>query len=141
MNTICGFWSPQKGLKMYKLGKNLFVFQLSSHKDKQKILENQPWHFNRILLVLKEINRDKQLSTIKLSYTLFWVGAYNIPLNNKNNEIVVILGNEVARSRNTKSHWIYFKYERLSTLSYSYGRFMKNCEISSNDNKESEIGL
>lgn len=41
MQTICGVWSPQKGVEISELGKNLFFFQFSSLKDRLKVLENQ----------------------------------------------------------------------------------------------------
>lgn len=54
MNTIWGIWSPQKGVEISELGKNLFVFQFSVRKYKQRVLDNQSWHFDPFLLVREE---------------------------------------------------------------------------------------
>lgn len=83
-------------MKSINLKKNPFVFQFKSLKDKQKVLDNQSWHFDKILLVLKEVMGDEQPSTIDLSHMPFWVRAYDLPLNCRNKETTALIGSKVG---------------------------------------------
>lgn len=62
--TIGGVWQARKKLEICELGKNLLIFQFESLKDKQGDLDQQQWHFDRNILVLKEIKGDGQSSAI-----------------------------------------------------------------------------
>lgn len=66
-----------------RIGENMYVFQFNHPKDKQYVLDNQPWHFNRDILVLKEVPENKQSSMIDLLETLFWIRAYDLLLRKK----------------------------------------------------------
>lgn len=71
MNTIRGIWNPRKGVEINELGKKLFIFQSTLHKDKQKVVDNQPWHFDHFLLVLKGVSSNEHPPSIDLAQTPF----------------------------------------------------------------------
>lgn len=54
MNTIKGIWALKYGLEISNIGKNMFQFQFHHWRDKQKVIEGQPWHFDHYALLLGE---------------------------------------------------------------------------------------
>lgn len=73
------------------MGKNLFFFRFTSQLERHQIWDQQPWHFERNILELKEANGVEQSSLVELSKTQFWIRAYDLLLNYRNKEIVSLL--------------------------------------------------
>lgn len=73
------------------------MFQFSSPKDKQKVINNQLWYFDHFLLILKEVIGDEQPSSIDLSHTPFWVRAFDLPLKSRGKETTLVLGNKIGK--------------------------------------------
>lgn len=42
-----------KGVEARELSSNLFIFKFFHWKDKQKVLDNEPWNFYDSVLILK----------------------------------------------------------------------------------------
>lgn len=47
-------WLTKKEAKIEKLGDNIFIFKFVNEADKKRIFAGGPWHFNHVLIVLKE---------------------------------------------------------------------------------------
>ncbi|KAL8541619.1 hypothetical protein ACS0TY_002762 [Phlomoides rotata] len=62
---------PSNGFIAKEVGQNLFSFQFRSETDLREVLAREPWHFDKHLLVLKELNMGEQPSTAQLHHTLF----------------------------------------------------------------------
>lgn len=70
----------------------MYMFQFHHWRDKHRVLEGQPWHFDQHALLLGEINGNGKPFNIQLHYLPIWVRVYNLPfkgrLNTKNVENV-----------------------------------------------------
>lgn len=55
MATMKNIWQPSQGLDISSIGDNTFVFQFYHWRDKQRVVEGQPWHFDRHTLLLGDI--------------------------------------------------------------------------------------
>ncbi|KAL8461738.1 hypothetical protein ACS0TY_033006 [Phlomoides rotata] len=51
---------PTKGFIAKEVGPNLFSFQFRSESDMREVLDREPWHFDKNLLVLKVLKRGEQ---------------------------------------------------------------------------------
>ncbi|XP_021738181.1 uncharacterized protein LOC110704670 [Chenopodium quinoa] len=97
MNTVRTIWQPKHGLDISSSGKNLFAFQFYHWKDKQRVIEGQPWHFDRHVLVLGEIEGNKKPSEMELHEFPMWVRVYNLPFKGRlNNANVEAVGNKIG---------------------------------------------
>ncbi|KAL8491105.1 hypothetical protein ACS0TY_022945 [Phlomoides rotata] len=67
---------PAKGFNAREVGSNLFSFQFRPKADMREVIAQKPWHFDKNLLVLKEVERGEQPSKTNLNTTLFWVRLY-----------------------------------------------------------------
>ncbi|OMO96545.1 hypothetical protein CCACVL1_04904 [Corchorus capsularis] len=52
--TLFNAWKLEMGLIVKELGDKLYMFQFEDDAERDRVLVTQSWHFNRILLVLKE---------------------------------------------------------------------------------------
>ena len=77
MTTIKNVWQPKHGLDISNIGKNMFVFQFYHWKDKHRVLDGQPWHFNRHAFLLGEIDGNIKPSDMELFELPMWVRVSN----------------------------------------------------------------
>ncbi|KAK9265650.1 hypothetical protein L1049_027325 [Liquidambar formosana] len=64
-------WKPAKGVDITNIGKNLFLFQFHHPLDRQRVMENGPWNFDKYLVLLKEVEGRMQASEIKVEEAFF----------------------------------------------------------------------
>lgn len=68
-------------------GKNLYVFQFHHWRDKQRVVEGQPWHFDRHVLLLNDIMGNCKPSDIPLFEFPIWARVYNLPFKGRLNSL------------------------------------------------------
>ncbi|KAL8494414.1 hypothetical protein ACS0TY_025284 [Phlomoides rotata] len=71
---------PSNGFIAKEVGQNLFSFKFRSKIDLREVLAREPWHFDKHLLILKELDMGEQPSTAQLHHTPFWVRLYDLPM-------------------------------------------------------------
>lgn len=97
MATIKNIWHPKHGLDISATGNNVFVFQCYHWKEKQRVLEGQPWHFDRHAIILDEINGAIKPSNMELYAFPMWVRVYNLPFKGRlNTANVETIGNKIC---------------------------------------------
>lgn len=79
LETMKKAMKTTKGFTAKEVGNNLFSFKFQSRKDLQDILAREPWHFEKKLLILKEIERGVQPSKIKFESVGMWIRLYDLP--------------------------------------------------------------
>ncbi|KAL2937729.1 Structural maintenance of chromosomes protein 2, partial [Bienertia sinuspersici] len=86
MDTMRSLWNLKHGVEARRVEDNMFSFQFFHWRDKARILEGQPWHFDRHALCLSEINDDGKLSESQLHSLPMWVRFYSLPYKGRGNE-------------------------------------------------------
>lgn len=79
LETIKKMIKPTRDFSAKEVGNNLFSFNFKPRQYMQDILDREPWHFEKNLLILKEIERGVQPSTVKFNYVGMWIRLYNLP--------------------------------------------------------------
>ena len=52
-NILCNVWKIYSGLSIKEMECMLFIFRFQDDMEKEKVLQKQPWSFNKSLIVLK----------------------------------------------------------------------------------------
>ncbi|KAL2899240.1 hypothetical protein RDABS01_024322 [Bienertia sinuspersici] len=86
ITTMENVWQPKYGVEISNIGKNLYMCQFHHWKDKQYVLNEQPWHFDRHAIILKEIEENVKPIDIELSELPMWVRVYNLPFKGRLNQ-------------------------------------------------------
>ncbi|XP_074299289.1 uncharacterized protein LOC141630356 [Silene latifolia] len=114
----------------------IFIFWFDSERDKARVLEGQPWHFDKFLWCFNEPNHAGKLTDVPLIHCPIWTRVYNLPLAGRTSLynakrlgdmlgsfIDVEFGPNVEFDRDIRGGVINFdvKYERLPTFCYGCG--------------------
>ncbi|XP_074306506.1 uncharacterized protein LOC141641755 [Silene latifolia] len=78
-----------KGSVMGKLidaKEKIFMFSFDEERDKNKVLDGQPWHFDKFIWCLGEPNYDRKMTEVPLSFVPLWARVYDLPLRGRTNE-------------------------------------------------------
>ena len=79
-NTLKRIWKLGGDLDIKSLEENIFVFRLSSVKDKKCILEGSLWSFDKNIIVFQEYDPIVHPSELDFRYVAFWVRVYDLPI-------------------------------------------------------------
>ncbi|CAI9782167.1 unnamed protein product [Fraxinus pennsylvanica] len=64
-----------------ELNPTFFLIEFEDANDKQKVLREGPWAFDKSLLLMGEIDGKQPISQIQLKHCSFWVRAHNLPFS------------------------------------------------------------
>ena len=85
ITTMKNVWQPKFDVEIKNMGKNLYVFQFHHWRDKKKVVEGQPWHFDRHVILMDEVKGNCKPSDLQLQYFPIWARVYNLPFKGRMN--------------------------------------------------------
>lgn len=63
-----------------EIREDMWLFEFSEDRDKQKVLAGRPWSYDRTLLILNEFDGKISPSQMDFSSTPIWVQVHDMPL-------------------------------------------------------------
>ena len=97
ISTMKNEWMVKNGVEISRIGRNLFQIQFFHWQDKQRILDGQPWHFDKYPLLLEEIDQAVKPSDLNMFHLPIWARFYDLPFKGRgNNENAKVLGNKIG---------------------------------------------
>ena len=97
MSTMKNVWQPASGVDISNIGPNTYVFQFHHWRDKQRVMERQPWHFDNHAIILGDITGNTKPSDMELWELPMWVRVYNLPFKGRLNVMnVEAIGNKLG---------------------------------------------
>lgn len=66
--------------------------EFDDKRDKRRVLEKSPWHYEKHLVLLQEFDGDQDPKDIVLRWSPFWVQIYNLPLKHRTRETGMAIG-------------------------------------------------
>lgn len=97
MATMKNVWQPNYGVDISSLGENTFVFQFHHWRDKKRVVDGHPWHFDKHAIILGDIEGNTKPSDMLLYELPMWVRVYNLPFKGRLNLTnVEALGNKLG---------------------------------------------
>ncbi|XP_050207776.1 uncharacterized protein LOC126657171 [Mercurialis annua] len=80
-NALASAWRLARGFEMRDIGDNLFVCEFYSKLDRNRIVDEAPWHFDKQLILFEPLNGNMQPNNMMLVSCPVWVRIYDLPLN------------------------------------------------------------
>ncbi|KAJ4844333.1 hypothetical protein Tsubulata_030448 [Turnera subulata] len=96
MRTIRQVWKASHDVHISQLDKNLFVFQFHHWRDKERVLEQEPWNFHNQIVLLREVKGFEQPSELSVFHVPIWARTYDVPLNYIREHFIEQLGNKMG---------------------------------------------
>ena len=85
-------WKPNKSLQLSVIGDDLFLAEFEDERDKRRVMDMRPWHYEKQLVLLKEFDGEKDPKDMMLKWSPFWVQIYNLPLKSRTRETGKAIG-------------------------------------------------
>jgi hypothetical protein len=73
MRTLKPLWRAARGFKGRDMGSNGILFIFNDATDMERVLANEPWSFDKYLILLKRIEDDQSFSQVSFDSCFFWV--------------------------------------------------------------------
>ncbi|XP_074289594.1 uncharacterized protein LOC141614747 [Silene latifolia] len=88
VDVMTKLWSPKGAIvgNVIDAKNRIFVFRFSDIRDKNRVLEGQPWHFDKQIWCLDEPNDEGKLTDTPLFLVPMWVRIYDLPVRGRSNE-------------------------------------------------------
>ena len=72
-NVFFKIWKLKGDLDIKEVDEKVYIFSFGKWVEKERVLIQQPWSFNKALLVMKEFDGKNITNSIELSWCPFWV--------------------------------------------------------------------
>ena len=86
-STFMPLWRSRNGFKVKNMGNHIVLFTFDNKHEVDSILSNEPWSFDKHLLVLQRYDKDEPIEDLKFNSTTFWVQVHDIPVRFMNPKV------------------------------------------------------
>ncbi|XP_074315639.1 uncharacterized protein LOC141651843 [Silene latifolia] len=87
IETMIKLWNPIKPMmgNIVDAKEKTFVFRFGNERDKARVLEGQPWHFDKFMWCFNEPNPTGKITDVPLSRFPIWARIYDLPISGRTN--------------------------------------------------------
>ncbi|XP_074318894.1 uncharacterized protein LOC141655729 [Silene latifolia] len=88
IDTMLRIWNPVGRVmgNVLDTKERIFIFRFEDERDKIKVLEGQPWHFDKYALCFNESNGEEKMTDTPLFYLPIRARIYDLPIKGRINE-------------------------------------------------------
>lgn len=90
--TFRPLWRTKRNFEVSMAGENILLIAFELEIDVEKVLQGEPWVFDRHLVVLQRYDSSSPVQELSFDRTSFWVQIHNLPLSLMIVEAAVSLG-------------------------------------------------
>lgn len=92
-SKIADVWRPARGISIKELEAGLFLFQFYHKEDLKWVMNGGPWSFDNAMLVISEIPKGVEPSSVPLWFIKIWIQIYDLPTGYMSESVGKQLGN------------------------------------------------
>ena len=85
--TFQPLWRSKNGFKVKNMGNHIVLFIFDNKLEVDTILANEPWSFDKHLIVLQRYDEDMLVEELQFNRTSFWVQVHDIPVRFMNQKV------------------------------------------------------
>ena len=90
-------WKLKEDLIIKEVEEKVYIFRFGNWVEKERVLFQQPWSFNKALMVIREFDGKYTADSIELSWCPFWVQIHGIPLGMMNENVARAIGSFIRQ--------------------------------------------
>jgi hypothetical protein len=94
--TFKPLWKTKQSFTVQDLGRNRVAFVFEDEMDLERVLVNEPWSYDKSLVVFQRLHDDEALSDSKFSHVSFWVQLHNLPIRRMTAEAAETIGKSIG---------------------------------------------
>ena len=116
--TFIPLWRSKNGFKVRHLGDHRVLFVFDNTMEVDRVLQSEPWTFDKHLVVMERYNTNSSVDELKLDRTSFWVQVHGLPIKFMNvraaEKIYEVLGRVIPTANPRESEGGNFIRVRVS---------------------------
>ena len=94
--TFKPLWKPAGELKIRDIGESILLFEFEDVLDLERVLEYEPWSFDKSLVVFKKVSDVESIPFLEFDRVTFWVQVHNVPERSLNHETGEAIGKMIG---------------------------------------------
>ncbi len=95
--TFKPLWKTKKSFSVQDLGRNRAAFVFDDEVDLERVLANEPWSFDKFLVVFQRLHDDIAIDDLPFSHTSFWVQIHNLPVRRRTEDSAAAIGRTLGQ--------------------------------------------
>lgn len=95
-NALKGAWKTRRNFNVESSGRNIFNFKFECQGDRDWVLDNGPWTFDKYLIVLELPTANQRAMEMEFKKADFWIRLINLPTGYRNRKVVRKIGNSIG---------------------------------------------
>ncbi|KAM6592967.1 hypothetical protein CsatA_000670 [Cannabis sativa] len=89
-------WTLRFPTKISEYHSGLFLATFQCDGDRRRVLEEQPWHFDKFLIVFTHPDVSPTPTPESIRYTPFWIQAHRIPFGRRSPQLAQFIADELG---------------------------------------------
>nr|POF12390.1 uncharacterized protein CFP56_52682 [Quercus suber] len=85
-------WHTKRNFEVSTVGDNILLIAFEWEVDAKKVLQGEPWVFDRQLVVLQRYDGSAPVTDLSFDRTTFWVQIHNLPFSLMTVDVAISLG-------------------------------------------------
>jgi hypothetical protein len=94
--TFKPLWKTRQSFTVQDLGGNKVAFVFEDAMDLERVLVNEPWTYDKFLVVFQRVQGDGPIQDSLFSHTSFWVQLHNLPLRRRTEAAAEAIGQSIG---------------------------------------------
>lgn len=96
-NALRGAWKTREDFTTEIIGRNIFNFRFESSTDREWVLNNGPWTFDKELIIIEERVANQRSVEQEFKHVNFWIRLINLPMGYRNIAVARKIGNSIGK--------------------------------------------
>ena len=85
--TFTPLWRSKNGFSIKKESDHVVLFAFEDKSEMEKVMEAEPWSFDKCLMVLQRYGREMDVGDMKFTKVTFWVQVHDLPISFRTKKI------------------------------------------------------
>ncbi|XP_074271258.1 uncharacterized protein LOC141595186 [Silene latifolia] len=89
IDTMIKLWNPSKPIvgNVIDPKEKTFIFRFGAERDRAKVIEGQPWHFDKFMWCFDIPNQSGKISDASLHFFPIWTRIYDLPIAGRTSQL------------------------------------------------------
>ena len=87
VRTFNPIWRPKNGFKVRRVGDHIILFIFDNEDEVEKIIEGEPWSFDKHLVKLKRYDYNIPIQDLVFGHVSLWVQVHDFPTKYLSREV------------------------------------------------------
>ena len=89
-------WRSEKVVQIKDMGDNILFFNFEDECDLDRVLEHEPWTYDKHLVVFEKVTTNVPISSLAFQFTTFWIQIHELPVQCLNQETRDAIGSSLG---------------------------------------------